>query len=87
MDIEKIIAQINSMSKEEFYLKIIRGIAKSAEFSKLVTFGADDLSEEEKKYLCGMLEKAGVCMGSGTLNDDNISKIANTITTRAVRVI
>ena len=51
---------INTMNKEEFHQKILRGIATSEEFSCLVSVSVNELTQIQKQHICEMLAQAGI---------------------------
>ena len=89
VDAEECIKQINAMSKTDFHQRILRGVAASEEFSCLVSIGITYLTQDQKQHICQMLVQAGIPF---EFSDDpdfdaNLTRIAFTITTRAVKVI
>lgn len=87
-DAEKCIAYIKAMPKEQFHETIIRGVAGSDEFSCLVSIGLKHLSEEDKKYICKMLQNARVPIEYSTEEEfgRGLTDVANIIAARAVSV-
>lgn len=88
-DAEECIEQINAMSKTDFHQRILRGVAASEEFSCLVSIGIKYLTQSKKQHLCDMLMQAGIPFefSDDPDFDEGLTRIAFTITTRAVKVI
>lgn len=49
MNVKQCFDAIEKLSKEEFHQKILRGVAATPEFSRLVCIGAKRVTEEQKK--------------------------------------
>ena len=66
----------------------MRGVAKTYEFSSLVTLGADAITAKDKEKLCQDLIHAGVpiCYEESEDFDEQLEEIAHTIAARAVTV-
>lgn len=71
---------ILEMTKEDFHTRIIKKVAKSNEFARLVCFGLDALSEADKKQLIKTLRDSGV---RERITENDLLSIAYAITTRA----
>ena len=84
MGAEKCIEFIGSMSKADFFHKVLRGAAKTHEFACAATFGAESLTEEEREAIVRALKDAGV--PAGGLSPEELSRVVNVITARAVTV-
>lgn len=80
------IRYITQMTKTDFHNKIIRGVAKSMEFSCLVSSGA--ASAEDKAKICEALNHAGVPIRYEKTSDfdQQLEEIVHAITARAVSV-
>lgn len=89
IDVSVQIDQINGMSKTDFHQKILRGVAASEDFSCLVSIGIKYLTQSQKQHICEMLEQAGIPFkfSDDPDFDENLTRIAFTITTRAVKII
>ena len=79
---------IMSMKKTDFHHKIIRGVANTTEFSALVSFGADVISDKDKEKLCQAIIDAGVPIQyeKSSSFDERLEEIVHPITARAVSV-
>ena len=80
------IRYITQMTKVDFHNKIIRGVAKSMEFSCLASSG--EASAEDKAKICEALHHAGVpiCYEETANFDQQLEEIVHAITARAVSV-
>lgn len=89
IDVSVQIDQINGMSKTDFHQKILRGVAASEDFSCLVSIGIKYLTQSQKQHICDMLMQAGIPFEffDEPDFDENLTRIAFTITTRAVKII
>ena len=89
IDVSVQIDQINGMSKTDFHQKILRGVAASEDFSCLVSIGVKELTQLQKQHICEMLMQAGIPFefSDDPSFDENLTKIAFAITSRAVKVI
>lgn len=89
IDVSVQIDQINGMSKTDFHQKILRGVAASEDFSCLVSIGIKYLTQSQKQHICDMLMQAGIPFkfSDDPDFDENLTRIAFTITTRAVKII
>ena len=70
---------VANMSRDEFYTSMVKDIGMRDDFSKLVTFGADALNEQEKLNLRTALAINGI--------DLSLTAIAYAIAARAVQLI
>ena len=88
-DAEVCIEQINAMNKTDFHQRILRGVAASEEFSCLVSIGIKYLTQSQKQRLCDMLMQAEIPfeISDDPDFDENLTRIAFTITTRADKII
>ncbi len=77
---------VADMSRDEFYESMVKNIGKREDFSKLVTFGADALSEQEKLNIRSALAANGIAL-SLTDSDMGLTAIAYEIAARAVQLI
>ena len=77
---------VANMSRDEFYTSMVKDIGMRDDFSKLVTFGADALNEQEKLDLRGALAINGIDL-SLTESDMGLTAIAYAIAARAVQLI
>lgn len=73
---------LKEMSRENFYEKIVKGVAKSEEFGSLVSFGAKNMSPAERETLAEEFSKIAPEL-SGKKSDDTWDDIACTIIDRA----
>lgn len=62
---------LDEMSEEDFYERVIQGIGKSHEMSKVIAGGIGLLKPEEKEHLIEMLRD----LGAPDMNDNDIKKI------------
>ena len=60
MDEMKIVDMIEAMPREDFHKKIVRGVAMTPVFGRLMSLGIDGLSEADKIQLKAELVKAGM---------------------------
>lgn len=81
----KMVEFLEAMPREDFHLKVIRGIAKREVFGALVTFGAGTLSKGEKKEIIQALDKVDSVFGEEVSNEA-LDKIAATIAGRSVKL-
>ena len=82
----RIITAIREMPREAFLERIFRSIAKTRQFSELVTFGAESLPEEDREELWLALQGAGVPTPCAKLRrePEPLDAAAAAITARAV---
>ena len=81
----KYIDIIEAMSRGVFHKDIVRGICSREDFSTVVTFGADALSEDEKLNLRTALAAHGIPL-EVTKSDMALTATARTIAARAVQL-
>ena len=83
---EKTAAAIREMPREAFVRDILRTVAKTEAFSKLVTFGAEALGTEEREAIWGALRTAALPIpAEGRCPEaEALEAVAAAITARAV---
>ncbi len=74
---------INSLSREEFHKKYVKGICQTAEFSTLASFWAEDTPEDYKEKVRNELAKLGI-PHELTASDDDLDNVVTAITGRSV---
>lgn len=74
---------INAMSREDFHQKVVRGFGRSNLFGGLVSFGAKNLSLEEKQAIRTELLAIGIPLAL-TESDEDLDDIASAIAGRSV---
>ena len=76
---------IEGMSKHDFHQKVVRGVMRTHEFSKAVSFFVYNLTEDEKEILRKELSEIGL-PSEYTMDDDDLDAIIGQIMDRAVHV-
>ena len=76
---------IEDMSRNDFHKNIVRKIGSREDFSKLVTFGAEALSEDEKLNLRSAMANCGIPLET-TDSDMMLTATAHAIAARAVQL-
>ena len=76
------------MNKEDFHQQIVRGVLASNEFSRLMSIGLSAIDEDDKRRICSQLTAAKVPVEYSLEEgfDENLVRLANCITARAVSV-
>ena len=79
---------IERMNKEDFHQQIVRGVLASNEFSRLMSIGLSAIDEDDKRRICSQLTAAKVPVEYSPEEgfDENLVRLANCITARAVSV-
>ena len=74
---------VESMPREDFHLKFVKGIGQMKAFGALVSFKAENISPEEKQKIRAALNDVGVPF---TLmeSDSDLNEIAAVVSARAV---
>lgn len=80
---EKGVKIISRMSRDDFYWNIIKGVAKSHEFSTLVVGGPAALTDDEKAFLRNSLISVGIDR-SQLETDEDLADVATEIAGRSV---
>ena len=70
---------ILEMTKKDFHRKIIKNVVKTSEFTKVINFGIDSLSEKEANKLVDILEKNGL----KNLSGNDLLPVVHAIVNRA----
>ena len=76
---------IEAMSRKEFRKKMVKGVAKTPEFSQLMSSGIETMTATEKNWLRINLNKAGVGF-KYTGTDNELRCVAFAIANRAGEV-
>ncbi|MBQ3445959.1 hypothetical protein IJG29_04555 [Candidatus Saccharibacteria bacterium] len=74
---------IRGMTRDEFYQNIVKGVAKTSEFSALVVAGPARLLDSERNTLRKQLAEAGIPYDA-TVTDEDLIDIAVVIAGRSV---
>ena len=51
---------IMKMSKQDFRIKILRGVAQTSEFAHLINYGLGEMTDEENDSLIKKLKECGI---------------------------
>lgn len=74
---------VRDMSRDDFYQNIIRGVARTHEFSTLIVAGPSALTETEKDLLRNGLSGVGITHDM-TASDYDLTEVAIEIAGRSV---
>ncbi len=77
----------NTMSREDFFAKIVCGVGRTREFSHAMCLGVSDLKGYEKKALCKQLQQAGLPADYSQRDrqiDYDLTDICQTISNRMI---
>ena len=87
-DVNECTQIVERMNKEDFHQQIVRGVLASNEFSRLMSIGLSAIDEDDKRRICSQLTAAKVPVEYSLEEgfDENLVRLANCITARAVSV-
>lgn len=87
-DVNECTQIIERMNKEDFHQQIVRGVLASNEFSRLMSIGLSAIDEDDKRRICSQLTAAKIPVEYSLEEgfDENLVRLANCITARAVSV-
>ena len=74
---------VESMSKEDFHLKFVKGVGQTKAFGALASFKAEHISPEEKQEVRLALGGIGIPFDL-TRSDSDLNEIAAAVSARAV---